>query len=140
MSNLRTVIAGLESKLANSFQDYKKEHPATKKTESDFHPAYGQTKPHLSHEEMMKVPPKEHQRLEKEHDAHSLDASRKAEGRWRSTGKEKEEKNAHHELAGKHHDMARMHGMYALSRTGKEDTRPGALQAAKKRHEELSKD
>lgn len=102
----------------------------------EFHPAYGETKPHLSHEEMQKFGPREHGRLEKEHQRHGMDASKKAHDARRAGDKEQEK--AHRELSFKHDGMARMHGMYALSRTGKEDIRPGALNAAKKRHEELS--
>ena len=83
------------------FQNYQQEHPATQKTPSDFSPKSGETKPHLPHDQMMKLPKKDHHRLSSEHLNHALDA--------------KESGNS--DLAKKHHDAANMHDWYAEAQT-----------------------
>ena len=87
--------------LATDFEEYKKEHPSTKKTQNDpmFKPAYGQTGPHMSHKDMMKLPANEHHRLESEHLEHAFNAEDKGD----------------HENAAKHRDAAAMHMNYSTA-------------------------
>jgi hypothetical protein len=101
-----------------------------------YSPAYGQTKPHLSHEEMTRLGPKEHGRLAETHSAHSRTAAK--DGRL-SSGKSKEDRDHAQSLVFAHDSAARMHRGYAESRTGSDpNLRSQALAVAKKRHKELS--
>lgn len=104
---------------------------------STFSPEFGQVKPPVSHEEMCKFGPSVHERLRKEHLAHSQAAAKLRREAQRSQNGEQVMLNQ--ELQFKHNDAASMHAMYSLSRTGNEDTRPQALQRAKKLYDELSK-
>jgi len=95
------AVARLEKRVAVDFQEYKKEHPGTQKAPTDqmFSPQMGQAKPHLPHDQMMKLPLKEHYRLSSEHRNHALDAEEKGD----------------HVAADKHHKAADMHDMYSVS-------------------------
>lgn len=139
MKSTLAKIQKLEQRLATEdFKTYKHDHPETKKTPSDpmFKPGYGDVKPHLSHEDMHKMAPRFHQQWQKDHQKHAMDASKKA-GDARRAG-DKVQAQHHSDIGHKHGQMALMHGMYAHARLGDEKSRPGALEAAKKRHSELS--
>jgi len=136
---LTAKIQQLEDRLAaEDFNKYKQEHPGTQKTPSDpmFHPAYGEVKPHLPHEQLAKLSPREHARLAKEHEAHVQNASKASHEARRS--KNPEQSKQSQDLMFKHQNMANMHHMYALSRTGKPDLQQQAGERAKQYHQELS--
>src|ERR1700749_2948334 len=84
------AAAGLERK-ANRFSNGVKQHDAKAEVKKIFGkseeltkreghaPAYGETKPHLDHKSMMKLPASEHHRLETAHSMHAMDAEDKGD-------------------------------------------------------------
>lgn len=69
------------------------------KSEESHSPKFGETKPHLSHKDMMKLPASEHHKLESHHQEHAFVA----------------EDNGDHANASKHKDAAAMHMNYSVA-------------------------
>lgn len=101
MRNILAEIQALEIRLATDYKEYKQEHPGTQKSPGDpmFKPQLGQTKPHLQHEEMAKLPPHEHRRLLGEH-LNLVDEARR---------------KGNEDVAAKHQEAAVMHDSFSKS-------------------------
>jgi hypothetical protein len=102
-------------------------------------PKYGETAPHLSHEEFSKLGPTKHSEWAKQHSTHSRAAGEKMH-RARRAG-DKESYRAAADLWSKHGTAHNMHQMYADAHRGRDEKyRSLAGEKAKRYHKELSEE
>lgn len=143
LGDIELLEVMIEKEAAEDYKTYKQEHPGTHKAPSDpmFKPAIGQTKPHLSHEDMQKLPEAEHERLAAEHSAHAQAATKSTHEARKNNDLDK--MRSHRDLANKHDDASYMHRAYAYANTRKQqipqDQRAKHLQNAERTHKDLSK-